>query len=480
MAERKRIVEVKNIRELEGLIEKEPQEMPAIDDMGELRHDFEVLKNELFMKDKIDPNLYIDYDVKRGLRDSTGKGVLTGLTEISDVVSFGMDNGHKVPVEGNLYYHGVNVKDLIKGIENKKHGFEETIYLLLFGKLPDQEALERLLRVNEEFQDLSARFVRDVIMKASNENIMNALQRCVLTLYSYDESPDDITPENVLRQSLELINKLPLIAVYAYRSYLHFRKDDTLLIRNPKRGLSLAENLLLVLRDDGKYTELEAKVLDVALILHAEHGGGNNSSFTTHVVTSSGTDTYSSISASIGSLKGPRHGGANLKVQKMFEDIKSNVKNWKNEDELREYLSKILHKEAFDGSGLIYGMGHAVYTLSDPREVVLKEYARSLAEEKGNIDEFALYESVERIAGELIMKHRRVQKNVCANVDFYSGFVYTMLGIPEELFTPIFAIARIPGWCAHRLEELLNANKIIRPAYKYVGKHIEYVDINER
>lgn len=481
MAEKIRVKEVNNMRDLEGLIiDKEPEEMPAIDEMGELRKDFEILKDELLSKNRIDPNLYVEYDVKRGLRDSTGKGVLTGLTEISDVVSYEISNGRKVPADGNLYYHGVNVKDIIEGCKDKRFGFEETIYLLLFGKLPTQDELDRLLRVNEGFQDLSARFVRDVIMKASSENIMNALQRCVLTLYSYDASPDDITPENVLRQSLELINKLPLIAVYAYRSYLHFRRDDTLMIRNPKRGLSLAENILYVLRPDGQYTELEAKVLDVALILHAEHGGGNNSSFTTHVVTSSGTDTYSSISASIGSLKGPRHGGANLKVQKMFADIKEHVSNWENEEELRDYLSKILDKRAFDGSGLIYGMGHAVYTLSDPREVVLKEYARSLAEEKGNMEEFALYERVEKIAGELIMERRRVQKNVCANVDFYSGFVYTMLGIPEELFTPFFAIARIPGWCAHRLEELLNANKIIRPAYKYVGKHIGYTDIEER
>lgn len=478
--EKKRVVEVNNMRELEGLITKEPAEMPNLDEIGDLLDDFYELRDRLLSNHRIDPNLYIEYDVKRGLRDAGGKGVLTGLTEISDVCAYRLENGIQIPADGCLYYQGVNVKDLVEGLGDRKFGFEETIYLLIFGKLPSQDELDQMLRVNEKFQDLGARFVRDVIMKASNENIMNSMQRCVLTLYSYDSAPDDISPENVLRQSLELINKLPLIAVYAYRSYMHFRKGETLMIRNPRRGLSLAENILLMLRPDGKYTELEAKVLDVALILHAEHGGGNNSSFTTHVVTSSGTDTYSSVSASIGSLKGPRHGGANLKVQKMFDDIKAHVKNWDNEDELRAYLVKILRKEAFDKSGLIYGMGHAVYTLSDPREVVLKGYARSLAEEKGNMEEFTLYENVERIAGELIMEQRRVQKNVCANVDFYSGFVYTMLGIPEELFTPIFAISRMPGWCAHRLEELLNANKIIRPAYKYVGRHVGYDEIGNR
>ena len=306
------------------------------------------------------------------------------------------------------------------------------------------------------------------------------MQRCILTLYTYDDNPEDISVENVLRQSLELIAKMPLIAVYSYHAYRHFRKDETLLIRNPEKGRSLAENLLLMLRPNGQYTELEAKVLDIALVLHAEHGGGNNSTFTTHVVTSSGTDTYSSTAASIGSLKGPRHGGANLKAQKMFDDIKASVKDWDNEDEIRLYLRKILNKEAFDHSGLIYGMGHAVYTLSDPREKLLKSFAEKLAKEKGLENEFALYDRVERLAKEEIMTHRKMFKPVCANVDFYSGFVYTMLGIPEELFTPIFAIARIAGWSAHRLEELLNAGKIIRPAYKYVGHHTEFHARDER
>ncbi len=445
-----------------------------------MQEDMQRLETELMKGHRIDPNLYIEYDVKRGLRDSAGKGVLTGLTEISDVTAYTLVNGRQIPAEGELYYQGINVYDLIKGLRGRKFGFEETVYLLLFGRLPDQKELDRFLDVMFELQELSGRFVRDVVMKASNENIMNSMQRCILTLYTYDEDPENISPHNVLRQCLELICKLPLIAVYSYHAYRHFRKDETLLIRNPKKGLSLAENILFMLRPDGGYTELEAKVLDIALILHAEHGGGNNSTFTTHVVTSSGTDTYSSMAASIGSLKGPRHGGANLKVQNMFANIKEHVKDWKNEEEVSDYLQKILNKEAFDGSGLIYGMGHAVYTLSDPREVILKRFAKDLAQEKGMMDEFALYDLVERLAARLIMEQRKIFKNICANVDFYSGFVYSMLDIPQELFTPIFAIARMPGWCAHRLEELINASKIIRPAYKYVGRHLEFKPIEER
>ena len=456
------------------------KEMLVVDDLGEIKNDVNILEKELLNNHHIDQNLYIEYDVKRGLRDSAGKGVLTGLTEISDVCAYDLVNGRTIPAEGSLYYQGVNVVDLVAGLKGRRFGFEEASYLLMFGKLPTKEQLERYIKVSEEFQTLSGRFVRDVVMKASNANIMNAMQRCVLTLYTYDDLPDDISSQNVLRQSLELINKLPLIAVYSYHSYMHFRKDATLMIRNPKHGLSLAENILLMLRDDGQYTELEAKVLDIALVLHAEHGGGNNSTFTTHVVTSSGTDTYSSMAASIGSLKGPRHGGANLKVQNMFADIKAHIKDWSNEEEIEEYLIKILDKEAFDHTGLIYGMGHAVYTLSDPREIILKDFAKKLAQEKGMMEEFSLYENVENIAGRLSMERRKLFKNVCANVDFYSGFVYTMLRIPEELFTPIFAIARTPGWCAHRLEELINANKIIRPAYKYVGEHIPYQSMDER
>lgn len=468
------------LTEMQGLEIHEPGEMMDMDEMGEMRKEVEFLREQLMKNHRIDQNLYIEYDVKRGLRDSAGKGVLTGLTEISDVVAFDLINGRKIPTDGRLYYQGINVVDLVNGTKEHKFGFEETIYLLLFEKLPSQEELELFIDVLSEMQDLGARFVRDVVMKASNGNIMNALQRCVLTLYTYDKCPDDIDPENVLRQSLELIAKLPLLAVYSYRSYLHFRKGETLMIRKPKKGLSFAENILLMLRPDGKYTDLEAKVLDIALIIHADHGGGNNSSFTTHVVTSSGTDTYSSVAASIASLKGPRHGGANLKSHAMFENIKANVADWEDQNALREYLQLILDKKAFDHSGLIYGMGHAVYTLSDPRERILKEYARKLAEEKGLMKEFDLYDNLERIAGELLMQQKRMSKPVCANVDFYSGFVYSMLGIPEELFTPLFAIARIPGWSAHRLEELMNTSKIIRPAYKYVGHHVDYVPMDQR
>lgn len=455
-------------------------EMINLDEMGSLKSSMETLQETLLNNHRIDPNLYIEYDVKRGLRDSAGKGVLTGLTEISDVNAYDLVNGRKIPAEGSLYYQGYNIYDLVNGLEGHKFGFEETIYLLLFGQLPSEKELEMFKEVMAQFETLSGRFVRDVVMKASNADIMNSMQRCILTLYTYDSRPEDISAENVLRQSIELIAKLPLIAVYSYHSYRHFRRDETLFIRNPQKGLSLAENILLMLRPDSTYTELEAKVLDIALMLHAEHGGGNNSTFTTHVVTSSGTDTYSSVAASIGSLKGPRHGGANLKVQDMFADIKAHVKNWTDEAEVEAYLCRILNKEAFDHSGLIYGMGHAVYTLSDPREVILKKFARKLAQEKGMMEEFALYELVERLGSRLVMEQRKMFKNVCANVDFYSGFVYTMLGIPKELFTPIFAIARIPGWSAHRLEEILNAGKIIRPAYKYVGHHKEFVVMPDR
>jgi citrate synthase len=391
-----------------------------------------------------------------------------------------MENGHSYPSDGRLYFQGYNIEDLVKGFQGRRFAFEETTYLLLFGELPTKEQLENFIEILGNCQFLTNQFVRDVIMKKPGANIMNSMQKCVLTLYSYDDNPEDISIPNVLRQSLALIGKLPMIAVYSYNAYCHFFQDKSLVIRNPKKGLSLAENILLMLRPDGSYTELEAKVLDIALVLHAEHGGGNNSTFTTHVVTSSGTDTYSAIAASLGSLKGPKHGGANLKVQNMFKDIKANVSDWSNEDELRAYLLKILRKEAFDHAGLIYGMGHAVYTESDPREKILKAYARDLSREKGLSEEFALYENVERIAAELIAKERKLFKAVCANVDFYSGFVYTMLNIPEELFTPIFAMSRISGWCAHRMEELVNQGKIIRPAYKYVGTHKTYYGINDR
>ena len=446
----------------------------------DLRSEMDYLEKTLLKGHRIDPNLYEEYDVKRGLRDSTGRGVLTGLTEVSDVCGFDVINGRKIPAEGGLYYQGINVKDLVNGLQGKRFGFEETTFLLLFGRLPKEDELEHFLNVLFELEDLTGRFVRDVVMKASSPNIMNSLQRCVLTLYTYDENPEDISVENALRQSLELIAKLPLIAVYSYHAYRHFRKDETLLIRNPEKGRSLAENILYMLRPDGQYTELEAKVLDVALILHAEHGGGNNSTFTTHVVTSSGTDTYSAIAASIGSLKGPRHGGANLKAQGMFDNIKKSVKDWTNEDEIREYLRLILDKKAFDKTGLIYGMGHAIYSVSDPRAEVFKAYVETLAREKGRMKDYALYSMVERLAPEVIAEERRIYKGVSANVDFYSGFVYSMLDLPLELYTPMFAVARIVGWSAHRMEELINADKIIRPAYKNVLEPAVYVPLNER
>lgn len=446
----------------------------------ELNSQFKELVTYCKASGEIDANLYIEYDVKRGLRDSNGKGVLTGLTEISDVIAFDMVDGERVPCEGRLYFQGYNVYDLIEKGEDRRFAFEEATYLLLFGSLPTREQLRQFIDILGDIRDLSGQFVRDVIMKAPSDNIMNALEKSILTLYSYDEQAEDISVDNVLRQSLQLIAKMPVISVFAYQSYMHFKKDDVLIIRNPDPKCSTAENILRMLRADGKYTELEAKVLDVALVLHAEHGGGNNSTFTTHVVTSSGTDTYSAVAASIASLKGPKHGGANLKVKKMFDDIMRNVSDWEDEDELRVYLQKILNKEAFDKAGLIYGVGHAVYTISDPREVILKHYAQLLSEEKGLTREFELLLRIEKIAKELITKSRNTLKPICANVDFYSGFVYTMLGIPDELFTPIFAIARISGWSAHRLEELVNRGKIIRPAYKYVGKHRDYTDLDER
>lgn len=453
-------------------------EMMNLEEMGSLRDSMELLGEELMNGHRINPNLYVEYDVKRGLRDSAGKGVLTGLTEISDVTGYDLVNGRKIPAHGRLYYQGYNVNDIVDGLKGRKFGFEETIYLLLFGRLPSEKDMQMFKNVMENFETLSGRFVRDVVMKASNSDIMNAMQRCILTLYTYDSKAEDISAENVLRQSIEMIAKLPLIAVYSYHSYRHFRKDETLFIRNPQKGLSLAENLLLMLRPDGKYTELEAKVLDIALILHAEHGGGNNSTFTTHVISSTGTDTYSTVAGSLGSLKGPKHGGANLKVQQMMDDLKAHVKDWSDEAAIREYLQGLLDKKGFDHSGLIYGMGHAVYTVSDPRARILKRYAGRLAEEKGMQEEFKLYTDIERISMELLAKKRN--SVISANVDFYSGFVYRMLDIPIELFTPIFAIARIAGWSAHRIEELVNAGKIIRPAYKYVGTHKTYLDMDER
>ena len=429
---------------------------------------------------KLDVNLYQEYDVKRGLRESNGKGVLTGLTEISDVNGFKIENGRKVPIDGELFFQGYPIQDLIGDFKDRRFNFEEIIYLLLFGALPSQEQLDEFIEILAQYRELPSKFVRDVVMKAPSENLMNAMQKSVLTLYSYDDDPENTSIPAVLRQSLTLITTMPLIAVYGYQAYQHYHNAKSLIIRYPDDQLSTAENILHMLRADGKYTPLEARVLDACLVIHAEHGGGNNSTFTTHVVSSTGTDTYSAVAASLGSLKGPKHGGANMKVQGMFADIKEHVKDWEDEEAIRNHLIKIMNREAFDNSGLIYGMGHAIYTLSDPRAVILKGYAKRLSEEKNMQKEFALYDNVERISAELLTKGRFLSKPICCNVDFYSGFVYSMLGIPEQMYTPIFAIARIAGWCAHRIEELVNEGKIIRPAYKYVGHHRRYDTIDGR
>ncbi|MBR3041783.1 MAG: citrate/2-methylcitrate synthase [Eubacterium sp.] len=428
----------------------------------------------------IDKSLYTKYDVKRGLRDSDGRGVLTGLTEISDVSGFRVQGSDRIPIDGELFYQGYDVKELVKGFNGNKHGFEETIFLLLFGELPTKQQLDEFMELLGILRPLPENFNRDIIMKQPSKNIMNVLQRCVLTLYSYDDNPDDISIEHVLAQSLSLIARFPVIAAYGYQSYRHRFMDSSLIIHRPKPELSTAENILRLLRPDPTFTDLEAQVLDICLVIHAEHGGGNNSSFTTHVITTTGTDTYSAVAGSLGSLKGPRHGGANHKVQQMIADLKTNVEDVEDDSQVREYLTKLLNKQAFDRAGLIYGMGHAIYTLSDPRAQILKEYARRLSEAEGYLKEFELYDRIERIAKEIIPIHRDVQKPVCANVDLYSGFVYSVLKIPVELFTPMFAVSRIAGWSAHRIEELVNNGKIIRPAYKYVGNHREYKTIEER
>ena len=429
----------------------------------------------------LDLSLYAKYDVKRGLRDINGKGVLAGLTQVSNVQATKMVDGKEVPCAGKLSYRGYDIKDLTKGfIQDDRYGFEEVAYLLLFGKLPDKQQLMDFTELLANQRSLPTNFVRDVIMKAPSKDIMNGLSRSVLTLYSYDHNPDDTSLPNVLRQCLNLISVFPLLSVYGYQAYNHYVKGKSLYIHNPKKDLTTAENILRMLRPDKKYTHLEAKILDIALILHMEHGGGNNSTFTTHVVSSSGTDTYSAIAAALGSLKGPKHGGANIKVVSMFNDMKKEVKNWTDEDEVRVYLRKLLHKEAFDRKGLIYGMGHAIYSVSDPRAEVFKAYVETLAREKGRMKDYALYSMVERLAPEVIAEERRIYKGVSANVDFYSGFVYSMLDLPLELYTPMFAVARIVGWSAHRMEELINADKIIRPAYKNVLAPSVYVPLAER
>ena len=430
---------------------------------------------------KIDKNLYSQYDVKRGLRDINGKGVLAGLTEISEICSSKIVNGESKPCDGKLYYRGVDVEDIVKGfIHDDRFGFEEVVYLLMFGKLPTADQYEQIKRILAKYRNLPHYFTRDVILKAPSKDMMNALARCVLTLYSYDPNADDTWLPNVLRQCLELIAIFPVVSVYSYQAFIHYNMGQSLIIHSPQPHLSTAENILYMLRPNSKYTKLEAKLLDMSLVLHAEHGGGNNSTFTTHVVTSSGTDTYSAIAAALGSLKGPKHGGANIKVVKMFEDMERKISDFTDEDAVRDYLTKLLHGEAFDRAGLIYGMGHAVYSISDPRARVFKGFVEKLSEEKGRQKEFQLYSMVERLAPEVIAKERRIYKGVSANVDFYSGFVYSMLDLPQKLFTPIFAIARIAGWSAHRMEELVNSGKIIRPAYLNVHERVDYQDIIDR
>lgn len=438
---------------------------------------------EICKKNKsINPELYAQYDVKRGLRDINGKGVLAGLTEIGEIHAYDtLSDGSSKPCDGKLYYHGYDVEDLIKGfIRDKRFGFEEVTYLLLFGELPNKNELDIFTKTLSHMRTIPPSFVRDIIMQAPSKDMMNALSRGVLTLYAYDDKADDVSLPNVLRQCLQLIAQFPLLSVYGYQAFKYYHENDSFIVHAPKPELSTAENILHMLRNDSQYTELEARILDIALILHAEHGGGNNSTFTTHVVTSSGTDTYSTVAASLGALKGPKHGGANIKVTQMFEDMKKNIKNWNDDKEIEQYLSDLLNKKAFDKSGLIYGMGHAVYSLSDPRANVFKSFVESLSKEKGREDEFNLYSRVERLAPQVIASERKMYKGVSANVDFYSGFVYSMLDLPMELYTPMFAIARIAGWSAHRIEELVNPGKIIRPAYKSIAPHKEYVPLDSR
>lgn len=442
----------------------------------------EKLSDICMQRNHITPEMYNKYEVKRGLRDINGKGVLAGLTEVSEILAYKQgEDGSEIPCEGILSYRGIDICDIVNGfITDNRFGFEESVYLLLFGSLPTQSQLEEFNALLSTYRTLPTSFVRDIILKAPSRDMMNTLARSVLTLYAYDNFADDISIPNVLRQCLQLISLFPMITVYGYQSYSHYHDGRSLHIHSPVEGLSTAENLLHILRPDSSYTKLEAKILDLALVLHAEHGGGNNSTFTTHVVTSSATDTYSVIAASLGSLKGPRHGGANIKVVQMFEDMKKHVTDYSDEEQIEAYLVKILNKEAFDKAGLIYGMGHAVYSLSDPRADILEKFVKQLSDEKGLSEEYKLYSNVVKIAPRVIAEKRRIYKGVSANIDFYSGFVYRMLNLPQELYTPIFAVARIAGWSAHRLEELINEGKIIRPAYKNVCAKNEYVPLADR
>lgn len=439
------------------------------------------LTGEILQSSIIDNELYVKYDVKRGLRDISGQGVLAGLSKISGVRGMEMRDGELHPAEGQLIYRGIDINKIIEGFTSEdRFGFEETIYLLLFGKLPNASQLDSFTELLREYRKLPHGFIRDTIMKSPSKDVMNTLARSVLSLYSYDDNPDDTSLENVLSQSLSLISNFSLIAVYSYAAILYYFDNKSLIVHKPVKKLSLAENLLHMLRSDNVYSKLEAILIDLVLVLHAEHGGGNNSTFTNHVVSSSGTDTYSAVASSVCSLKGPKHGGANIKVTQMMDDIKQNITDWKDDDEIAGYLNKILAKEAFDKLGLIYGIGHAVYSLSDPRAIILRRYAEKLAREKNLIDEFDLYARVEKLAPVVVSEHRKMYKGISANVDFYSGLVYKMLNIPPELFTPLFAVARITGWSAHRLEEIANKGKIIRPAYKSVVTDEEYIKLKDR
>ncbi len=430
--------------------------------------------------DQLDTSLYDEYGVKRGLRDKSGAGVLTGLTHISRIRSFEMKDGVKVPMDGKLWYRGYDTIELVKGFRDRRFGFEECTYLLLFGELPNKLQLKEFREILSAHRTLPRNFTRDVIMKAPTKDVMNSMTRSVLMLSSYDKNASDTSIENVLHQCIGLISTFPMLAVYAYHAYNYSQNEESMYIHRPSKKLSTAENLLMMLRPNKEFTPLEAHVLDIALILHMEHGGGNNSTFTTRVVTSSGSDTYAVMAAALSSLKGPKHGGANIKVVEMMKDIQANVEDWRDEGAVRAYLQKILNKEAFDGKGLIYGMGHAVYSISDPRAKVFKGFVEALASEKGREEDFALYAMIERIAPEIIAQKSKIYKGVSANVDFYSGFVYSMLEIPLELYTPIFAMARIAGWSAHRIEELVNMDKIMRPAYKSVMIEREYLALEER
>ncbi|MCK9478389.1 MAG: citrate/2-methylcitrate synthase [Firmicutes bacterium] len=429
----------------------------------------------------INPENYEKHNVKRGLRNSDGTGVLVGLTVIGDVQSYIKEGDKKIDIPGELFYRGINVRDIVNGcIAEKRFGFEEVIYLLLFGVLPTEQKIEQFSKYLSGYRNLPEYFVEDMILKAPSPDIMNKLARSVLALYSYDDDPDNLSLENLLRQSFELISCFPAIIAYAYHTKNHYYDGESLFLHTSKPELSIAENFLRLIRADKSYTRQEAEILDLCLILHAEHGGGNNSTFTTHVISSTGTDTYSAISASIGSLKGSKHGGANNRVMAMMDEIKSNVKDWADKDEVAAYITKIINKQAGDKTGLIYGFGHAVYTISDPRTELLKTHAQKLAQQKGRTAEFELYSLIEQITPKLFAEIKKQNKPLPANVDFYSGFVYNLLGIPQELYTPIFAMARIAGWCAHRIEEVISNNRILRPAYRSVADTREYIKLSNR